>query len=124
MAVALQVLAADQLQQIARSPDVPLEVVRTDGRMTVLAKRKMVLRCKQEAAWADARAAAALDDATIKRLYHWVPRKPIMQQLIDEIYATNAIVVHSPTTGTYPPKRSPRRSPRLRDGGAAPGANE
>ena len=64
---------------------------------TVPAKWKMVLRCMREAAGADAGAVAALHDATIERLYRRVAWKLIMQPLINEIYATHAVVVHSPT---------------------------
>ena len=108
MAVALQVLTADQLQEVAKSLVMPLDAVRTGGRMTVPAKRKVVLRCTWEAAEVDACMVAALDDATVERLYRRVAWKPIMQQLVDAIYPKNNTIVQSPSTADQPRAHSPR----------------
>ena len=113
MAVALQVLSADELQEIAKTMDVPVATVRMGGKMRVPAKWKVVLRCIREAVGADARMVAALDDTTIERLYRRVAWNPIMQQLIGEVYVKNTTVVQSPTPAHLPQEHSPRRSPRL-----------
>ena len=120
MAVALQVLTADQLQEVARSLDVPHEAICTGGGWTVPAKWKVVLRYIRDATGADVHMVAALDDAAIERLYRRIAWKMIMQQLIDEIYAKNTAVVESMTPASHPPEHGLRRNPRLQSTGAVP----
>ena len=115
MAVAPQVLTADQLQDVAKSLDVPLDAVRTGGRTTVPAKCKVVLRCIWEAAGVDARMVAALDDATVERFYRRVAWEPIMQQLVNAICPKNNAVVQSPCTAAHPRAHSPQRAADRQD---------
>ena len=109
MAIALQVLTTYQLQDVAKSLAVPLDAVHTGGRMTMPAKWKVVLRRIREAAGVDARMVAALDDATVERLYRRVAWKPIIQQLVDAIYPKSNAVVQSLSTADRPRVHSPRR---------------
>ena len=113
MVVALQLLTADQLQDGAKFVDVPLNTVRTRGRITVPAKWKAVLHCIREAAGVDARMVVAINDTTVGRLYRQIAWKPIMQHLVDAIYPKNNAVVQSPCPSQRPPSHNRRCSPRL-----------
>ena len=81
--------------------------------MTVPAKWKVVLYCIREGAFAERCMVAALDEATIEKLYHRVAEKLIMQHLIDEIYTKHIAVAQSLTAAHRPQEHSSRCSPRL-----------